>query len=224
MGKHISSRWPRYSDQQTHKENGSLPRKKFFAQRNYFINLTLPQGTNQRDHLTAVAQALVPPVAIDRLPDRLADQVSIRAKTIFRSAADYFEEVANNHELKWWFSEKGLVMGEVRRPPTPRQKFDIFAGKLMMDAPRQANGRISPEEYLRIANALDAKQFGLLEHLEAGGKERVKKWNENDLHPRIRKFAQAMTASAAAQRIKRILMKRLYRAQAAYKAMQALQK
>ncbi|MBA2676798.1 MAG: hypothetical protein H0U76_00120 [Ktedonobacteraceae bacterium] len=212
--------WSRYCSELTRREKGSSRYRIFFKQTR-FVNLSLPASESEREHVIRVASHLTPPVAIDRLPDDLANQPFIRAKSVLSDCGDYFDAVAWNHELRWWFSAQGLVMGDVRKRPTVREQFDRFAGKLMMEAARD-HGRLAAGEYQRIAKALDDANFNLKDNLEAQAQTRLAAWNANDGHMPIRKFVQAVEAKGGAQFVKRAVQKRLSRALSTYRQLEHL--
>ncbi len=217
MGKtHKHAMWVYYSADQTRQEKGPLLLETLVAPLESTVNVTVHAGTSQMEQVNWVARQATPPVPIDRLPAEFANEKSVRGTTIFRPLGQYFEEVARNHKLSWWFSAAGLVMGEIARQRSPRERFDDYAGKLLGDA-YQTSGRLSRAQYRCIMDALDEAGFKLKNELEAGGRQALAKWNADDRRKPIRTFAEAMEAKLTAPRVRRALQKRLSRALCSYK-------
>jgi hypothetical protein len=158
-----SFRWERFDNERTVATGGADLCCKL--DRDSFLSFTVAATCTCRDVVEQLVTRSHPPIAIDRLASELEKTVLIRAQTIFGSAWDCLDEIAQDYSsLYWWFSEKGLCMEVVPRRTPPGSNFDEVAGHLMTQARSRIKGnRLPKAEYTKIVDQLS--QFPVLEYL-----------------------------------------------------------
>lgn len=99
-------RWQRFDSIKTKETGGTLK-----PLTDTFINLAIPAPYTHRGELEAIVRQFQPPLEIESLDEKLSEAEFVRAKTIFRLAADEIDDLAANYQqIVWWISEHGLNM------------------------------------------------------------------------------------------------------------------
>lgn len=77
------------------------------------INKTYAAFTNQEEIIRNIAAASFRPIAVDKLSTNLPTKQLPRGKTVFGSPRKYFDLIAQDSDMQWWLSSRGLSLGKV---------------------------------------------------------------------------------------------------------------
>ncbi len=98
--------WSRFSEYDNTVDADTLLR---LAEHN-FVSLSLESGT-QRDVVVQMARQAQILVAIESVPDRLAEDTLIRGAVVFEPLGNALDKMAANYPgMKWWLTERGVNM------------------------------------------------------------------------------------------------------------------
>jgi hypothetical protein len=139
--------------------------------------------------------------------------------TCFGFAGNYFDQIARNYDqMQWWVSKNGLNMEATAI--VSLSPFDALAGKLMFEARplRGKTGRLTLEEYKKIAAQVDEAGLKPRDHLEGKSRRQLADWNQK--HPRkaVRTFQEALSGKIPSLDLRRAVHKRLQRAESAWRS------
>jgi hypothetical protein len=181
-----------------------------------FVNLSIAGPHTHADVIQKIAAQFG--WRVESLPEPLTLHTSICGRTVFGSARAYLNEIVMNYENLFWTLSDRVLRFDVRDARIDLSPFDELAGRLMRDAPRGAKGRISRDEYRRIA--ADLKGFEPKDCLEGQDGKALAEWNQK--HPReaFHTFSAIFFSNpdvAAHRRFRRAMLKRLSRAQEKWK-------
>jgi hypothetical protein len=98
--------WSRFSEYDNTVDQNTLRR---LAEDN-FVSLSVATGTRQ-DVVLQMCQRAQIPIAIESIPDRLADDKLIRGAVVFEPLGNALDKLALNYpDMQWWLTERGVNM------------------------------------------------------------------------------------------------------------------
>jgi Restriction endonuclease len=102
--------WSRFSDYDNTVDEATLQR---IAVDNW-VSHSVPSPASQRDVVLQIAEHARVPVAIEAVPDVLADTKLIRGRVVFESLGDALDKMALNYSgMYWWLTDRGVNMSIV---------------------------------------------------------------------------------------------------------------
>jgi hypothetical protein len=185
------------------------------------VNFAMPPGSTHADTIQRLAEETNHLIE-GTLPETMHRIAYPRGKTIFDSATDAVMQILENHPDVGWNRSNGLWRFETRDARIHLSVFDEPAGRLVLDAPRGANGRILLDGYRQIARSLDKLGLKPRDWVEGWDEEYPDRkalavWNQK--HPR--EALDAFCKIVDRRGVKRgqfwkALRRRLHRAKAKY--------
>jgi hypothetical protein len=125
----------------------------------------MPPNSSYFAEVETIASSASIPIPIDWLSQELEHRGCFaRGNTIApQTASHYINTLAFACGLRWWITEKGLVIDHFTRASN-LSDFDAVAGRLMLEYSQ--NGRLKKESLVIIAKTLDEAKFPLKEHIQ----------------------------------------------------------
>jgi hypothetical protein len=176
-----------------------------------FVNFSLPAGCTHADVIQETAKHLG--WRVQSLPESLNHKPLFRGRgrVVFGSASKVLDEIVAEEKSLYWNLSDGVLRFEVRDTRIDLSPFDELAGRLMHSAKRGDNGRILPDEYLRITSELVG--FRPTDFLEGRDRKSLATWNQT--HPRA--ALHAFSDAYKNLRFRRAVLRRFKRAEAKYR-------
>jgi hypothetical protein len=181
-----------------------------------YVHFILPSPYTHADIIRKGAQTHN--LRIDgNLPETLEHFTYDDPRPIEGSLAAIFDWITQRHwrdNVQWAYSKDSDGTVAVRFEIVIDERvslspFDELTGRLMSEAPREANGWIPRDGYSRIAAELDGRGFKPREHVPG-----LARWNTR--HPRIALLTFSATLGHR-RGFRRVLLRRLKRAEAKYR-------
>jgi hypothetical protein len=173
------------------------------------VNFTLPAGASAADAVKEIARQCH--LKVGSLPPELSQAKSLRGLTVFGHARGELDKVAANYD-GWEFESDGKELRTVKHGSRV-SSFDELAGRLMVNAHRAENGRMTRGEHERIAAEIDKAGFKPLDYLEGESRRALALWNQHHPPEAIHTFRRALNH----KKFHRAVRLRLGRAQTKYR-------
>jgi hypothetical protein len=154
------------------------------------VCVQIPSNTSYLAQLEIVAASAFSPIPIESLSSELLKHGNPpRGDTVFTQAGAHIDQVASTCDLRWWITDRGLVMDRLE-PPLNLSRFYTVAGRLMVE--HFLNGRLREKDLVIIAAKLDEQKFVLRDHVQPSLWEEIAAYNVANSRKAIKTFQQAV--------------------------------